>query len=95
MELDAIRNFIRDHPDGVLIRMVDGQEYPIPHRDWISFGPVQKTLSGKEVVRGTSFLIFEEPGGVSSMRLVNALLVKEVVQLKQNGNGHHAAGQKG
>lgn len=45
MELDAIRKFVQDHPDVVPIRMVDGRTHPIPHRDWIAFGPPAITLS--------------------------------------------------
>lgn len=90
MELEAIRKFMQDHPEGMKVRMADGTKYDIPHRDWISFGPPQKTITGKEIIKGTSFLIFERAGeGMSAMKLVNALLVVELSPLSKNGNGHH------
>lgn len=89
MELEAIRKFVQDHPDGVVIRMIDGATFDIPHRDYISFGPPRELSGGKRVVTGTSFLVFEG-GGVESMRLLNALLVAEVTPLKSNGNGSHS-----
>lgn len=85
MDLESIRKFVQDHPDGVIIRMVDGTKYPIPHRDWISFGPPAKSITGKDVLRGTSFIVYDEPGGVFGMKLVNAMLVAEVSPMKQNG----------
>jgi hypothetical protein len=86
MELESIRKFVQDHPDGVVIRMVDGTTYQIPQSDWISFGPPAKTLSGKQLLRGTSFVVYEEPGGVFGMRLMNAMLVKEVVPMRKSGH---------
>lgn len=86
MELEAIRKYMQDHPEGMRIRMADGTKYDIPHRDWVSFGPPQKTITGKEIVKGTSFLIFEEAGvGVTSMKLLNAPLVVELLPLTKNG----------
>jgi hypothetical protein len=87
MELEAIRRFVQDHPDGVVIRMIDGERLVAPHRDFISFGAPKELLSGRQAVRGTSFLFFET-GAVASMRLVNAMLVKDVLPLRPNGNGH-------
>jgi len=78
MELEAIRNFVQTHPEGIVIRMVDGTRYTIPHRDYLSFGAPKKTLSG------TSFVLYET-GDISSMRLLNALLVAEVLPLGKNG----------
>jgi hypothetical protein len=95
MELESIRKFVQDHPDGVLIRMIDGTVYPIPHRDWISFGPPVKSAAGRDVVRGTPFIIYEEPGGVFGMRLVNAMMVADVSPMKSNGNGHSASNGNG
>ena len=90
MELEAIRKYMQDHPDGMKIRMADGTTYDIPHRDWVSFGPPQKTITGKEMIKGTSFMIFEEAGvGMTAMKLLNALLVIELSPLTKNGNGHH------
>lgn len=85
MDLEAIRKFVQDHPDGVVLRMIDGTKYKIPHRDYISFGAPKKTLSGKEIVTGTSFILYET-GEVASMRLLNAMLVAEVLPLGKNGS---------
>lgn len=93
MELESIRKFVHDHPDGVLIRMIDGTTFRIPHRDWISFGPPAKSISGKDTLRGTSFIVYEEPGGVFGMRLVNAMLVADVQPIGKNGNGHDGRGK--
>ncbi len=94
MELEAIRKYMQDHPGWMTIRMADGSTYDIPHRDWISFGPPQKTITGKEVIRGTSFLIFERAGeGMSAMKLQNASLVVELSPILKHGRGQ--AGPRG
>lgn len=95
MELESIRKFVQDHPDGVRIRMIDGKVFDIPHRDWISFGPPAKNLAGKDVLRGTSFIVYEEAGGVHGMKLVNAMMVADVSPMKLNGNGHNGHGGQG
>lgn len=94
MELEAIRKFVQDHPEGAVISMIDGTRYRIPHRDYVSFGAPKEMLSGKKAITGTSFLVFET-GEVASMRLVNALLVKDVYPLdRSNGNGSHKKGPR-
>ncbi|CAG0948599.1 hypothetical protein PHYC_00041 [Phycisphaerales bacterium] len=92
MELEAIRKFVQDHPDGVVIRMIDGTRLVVPHRDFISFGAPKEMLSGKQATRGTSFVFFET-GDVPSMRPINAMLVAEVMPLERNGNGKHGKGR--
>lgn len=89
MELEAIRKFVQDHPDGVVIHMVTGEKLRVPHRDFISLGAPKEMLSGRQIVKGSSFVFFET-GEVASMRLLNALLVESIVPLKRNGNGSHA-----
>jgi hypothetical protein len=80
MDIASIREFVNDHLNGVLIRMVDGTEYKNPHRDYVWFTP----SSGKAGSRfAPSFYI--DRGGVG--RLVNAPLVAQVVPLKSNGHG--------
>ena len=86
MELDVIYKFVQDHPGGIVICMIDGERIKIPHRDFISFGPTKEMLSGRRIVKGTSFLIFEG-SGAASMRLLNAMLVKDVQPLRGNARG--------
>lgn len=80
MELRAIREFVNDHPEGVVIRMVNGMEYEVPHRDYVWFVPGGE---GKASRAGTSFYVSHDEVG----RLVNAMLVSEIVPMKRNGNG--------
>jgi hypothetical protein len=87
MELEAIRKMVQEHPEGVIIRLVNGTEFKIPHRDYLSFGAPREMLNGKKATTGSSFIVFEH-GDVASMRLVNALLVSEVLPWHKNGNGH-------
>jgi len=87
MDLTALRKIVQDHPEGVVIRLVDGTKYEVPHRDFISLGPPPEMRSPRSA-HATSFLIWDGEG----MRLVNALVVAEVVPIQQNGkngkNGH-------
>lgn len=80
MNIIAIREFVNDHPQGVVIRMVDGREYTIPHRDYVWFTPSSGKLGA---AFATSFYVAHEGVG----RLVNAFLVAEVQPLKVNGHG--------
>lgn len=90
MDLESIRSFVREHPEGVRLRMVDGREFDIPHRDYVTFGPPRDTPVSRRGAHATSFLLWVE----DDFRLINALLVAEMVPLKANGNGH-AAGESG
>jgi len=93
MDVAAIRRYVNDNPDGILIRMVDGTEYPVPHRDWVWFTPTILPHEDKPSrPSNTSFWIAHEGYG----KLINALLVKELVPLaaKKNGNGSHGGGRK-
>lgn len=91
MELKAIREFVNNHPEGVLIRMVNGTEYEIPHRDYVWFVPTGGG-DGKANRVATSFYVSHDEVG----RLVNALLVAEIVPMKRNGHGksHGKSGSK-
>lgn len=88
MNIDALRSFVHEHPDGVRLRMIDGREFDIPHRDYASFGPPRAVGRAP----GTSFVLWDEEGG---FRLLNALLVSEVVPLKSNGHAGGKGGRKG
>lgn len=96
MDIRALRGFINTHPDGVILRMVDGAEYPVPHRDWVWFTPPTQSSTGKSVQFPSSFYLAVDGVG----RLVNALLVAEVIPISRsnghssNGNGNHGKGGK-
>ena len=87
MEARALKAFVNDHPNGVVIRMVDGREYQVPHRDFVWFTPGFGESDGRTNRLSTSFYVAEEGVG----RLVNALLVAEVVPMNggAHGNGAH------
>lgn len=70
-----------------MVRLIDGTKLKVPHRDSLSFGAPKEMLNGRQMIKGTSF-VFYETGDISSMRLVNAMLVADVVPMKSNGNGH-------
>ena len=80
MDIRAIREFVNDHPSGVKIRMIDGTEYVVPYRDWVWFTPTGNSPDSRTVRVGTSFFVSVDSVG----RLINALLVKEVVPLKSS-----------
>jgi hypothetical protein len=77
MDLNAIRQFVQDNPAGVVIRMVDGTEYPIPHRDHIWFTPHSDAPENRGTRLATSFYVSVDGVG----KLVNAMVVREVVPM--------------
>lgn len=81
MDIRAIREFVNSHAEGVRIRMVDGTEYDVPHRDYIWFTPATEMPETKVGRFATSFYVSVEGVG----RLVNALLVAAVEPLRRNG----------
>jgi hypothetical protein len=84
MDPRALKEFVNTHPDGVVIRMIDGTEYEIPHRDFIWFTPGFLQPESRVGRLSTCFYVSHEGVG----RLVNALLVAEVVPMKgRNGKG--------
>jgi hypothetical protein len=89
MDLASLQKFVKEHPEGVLIRMVDGTKYRVPHRDYITLGPPSEERSPRSPHR-TSFLVWDGDGHA----LVNALLVADVSPLKK-GNGHNGNGKSG
>ncbi len=90
MDLASLQKFVKEHPEGVVIRLVDGTEFHVPHRDYISLGPPPSERPARSV-HATSFLVWDGEG----MRLVNALVVADVAPLepKRNGNGHGKSGR--
>lgn len=81
MDAKALKEFVNDHPEGVLIRMVDGREFRVPHRDFIWFTPAYGQPESRVGRYSTAFFVAHEGVG----RLLNALLVEEVAPLKTNG----------
>jgi len=91
MDAKTLREFVSDHPEGVIIRMIDGREYTIPHRDFVWFGPDYGKSEARAGRYATTFGVYED----EAFRLVNVMLVAEVMSLKdkQNGNGHGKSGR--
>jgi hypothetical protein len=85
MDAKALKLFVERHPAGVIIRMIDGTAYEIPHRDYIWFTPTFGEGEGKAPRIGTSFWIADPR--TEEYRLVNAMLVKEAVPLNSTGKG--------
>lgn len=84
MNANDVREFVHGHPDGVVIRMIDGYEYEIRHRDWVWFPPVFGHTGSRAGRYASSFGVYHN----EALRLVNCMLVAEIVPLKKNGNGH-------
>ena len=89
MDIKALRAFVHDHADGVVIRMIDGTDYQLPHRDYVWFTPAAGT-SG--VRYGSSFWLHDPEK--DETRLINAMLVKEVAPLSHNGGAANGRGSE-
>jgi hypothetical protein len=83
VDLNSLKDFVNNHPEGVRIRMADGTKYTVPHRDYIWFTPGYGQSEARVGRFATSFYVSDK--GVA--RLVNALLVAEVMPLPSNGHG--------
>lgn len=90
MDLASLQKVVRQNPQGVLIRMIDGTKYRVPHRDYITLGPPPEERTPRSP-HASSFLVWDGEGHA----LVNALLVAEVTPLRANGDGHSGNGKKG
>ncbi|MFM9957570.1 MAG: hypothetical protein ACKVZJ_05820 [Phycisphaerales bacterium] len=88
MDLGSVRHIVNDNPQGVIIRMIDGTEYRLPHRDYITLGSPPAERSPRSAHK-TSFVIELDDG----WHLVNALLVKEIVPLPPNGKNGRSGGK--
>lgn len=93
MDAKAVRAFINEHPDGVEIRMIDGTVYRAPHRDYLWFTPSYGELGARVGRLSTSFWLHDPEK--EETRLINVLLVKEVVPLHRNGNGSQQRKRRG
>lgn len=89
MDANALRQFVSDHPEGVVLRMVDGKEYRIPHRDYVWFTPAYGQPESRVGRFSTSFYVSEEGVG----KLVNPVLVAEVMPITPNGRGTGRSGK--
>lgn len=81
MDLGSVRHIVNGNPQGVIIRMIDGTEYRLPHRDYITLGAPPEEKSQRSAHK-TVFVIELDDG----FHLVNALLVKEIVPLPIKGS---------
>ena len=81
MDIRAIREFISTHPTGVVIRMGDGTEYGVPHPDWVWVTRATEMPESKVGRFATSFYV--SVNGIG--RLINALLIAEVVPMRKSG----------
>ncbi len=77
MDASSIRDFVNDNPDGVLIEMVDGTVYRVPHRDYIWFTPAGSPGPSGPRRFASSFYVHTD----DVTRLVNALLVASIRKL--------------
>ncbi len=93
MDLEAIRQAVDDSPHGIRVRMIDGHEYKIPHRDYIALGPRHADAStARRSSLRTSFIVYEVDD--VPFRILNAPLVAHVEPLKRNGKSHRKGGPK-
>lgn len=85
MDLKAFKDFVDKHPSGVLVRLIDGTEYKVPHRDCFSFNPFAEEPERRRNYFSSAFILWKD----ETPRLLNTLLVKEVRPLPgaRNGNG--------
>ncbi len=92
MNANDIRRFINDHPDGVVIWMIDGTKYKVPHRDYVWLTPAFGGPESRFGRYATSFGVYQG----EELRWVNCLLVAEIVPMKvrRNGNGRGPARTK-
>ncbi len=82
MDINAIRGFVNEHPEGVEFVMIDGTRHKIPHRDSIWFTPAGASQSGGPPRRfATSFYLNID----GRTRLVNALLVGHIRESHRSG----------
>lgn len=88
MDTKALREFVAVHPRGVIIKMVHGAQDTIRHRDFIQFTPVSGLPESRALRATTVFAVYHE----ESFRLINALLVAEVVPIQ--GAGGNAGGSR-
>jgi len=90
VDIKALREFINEHPDGVVIRMVDGTEYRLPHRDYAWFTPASPPAGRATRPNVSAFWLHDPEKDVT--RLVNAMLVRDVSPL--GGNGDQSGGPR-
>ncbi len=92
MDTRAVKAFVNDNPDGVVIRMVDGTTYRVPHRDYIWFTPAFGEPESRVGRLGTAFWLHDIDR--QDTKLVNSLLIKSIEKLKRNGHAKKARRRK-
>ena len=92
MNAKVLQDFVMDHPEGVRIRMIDGTQNDILHRDYIWFTPAYGKASERAGRYATSFWIHDK--AEDRARLVNALMVADVLPLSSAGNGSEGKPRK-
>lgn len=80
MDIAALKKFVSEQTGGVLIRLVNGHEYKIRHRDFIVFNPNADEAARRAT---SSFIVWEPDGPV----LINALIVAQVKPLDGDAPG--------
>jgi hypothetical protein len=92
MDTNALRSFVNEHPAGVRLRLADGTEYRLLHRDYIWFTPAFGKRDRRAGRYATCFWIHDPE--TQETKLVNALLVTEATPLARdagNGGPHSAS----
>jgi hypothetical protein len=92
MDAEALRTYVNEHPEGVVIRMVDGKVYRIPHRDYVWFTPSFGQPESRVGRYSTAFWLHDIEEATN--RLVNAMLVRDVTPLKKNGRRRASSGRR-
>lgn len=92
MDTRKLRTCIEDNPAGVEIRMVNGTVYRTPHRNFIWFTPAYGQPESRVGRMATSFWLHDAQR--DETRLVNSLLVAEVIPLSSNGGGCRGKSRK-
>lgn len=77
MDVQSIRDFVNDSPAGVIIEMIDGTTYRVPHRDYIWFTPAGGPGPSGPRRFASSFYVHAD----GTTRLVNTLLVTSIRKL--------------
>ena len=73
---------VNESPKGVIIKMIDGTLYSVPHRDWVWFTPATEMPESRVGRFATSFYVAVDGIG----HLVNALLVAEITPIIRPSN---------
>lgn len=94
MNANDVRRFIDEHPQGIVIKMVDGTKYRVPHRDWVWMTPAFGGAESRFGRYATSLGVYHD----EALRWINCLLISEMTPIVKrngsNGNGQ-SRGKRG